>query len=45
MFLPPIQRPFGVSMKMGYNFMTKMKLVENKTLSREVVALTYKLVK
>jgi hypothetical protein len=43
MFLPPIERPKGLSMKMGYDFMTKMKLVENKTLSQGVVASTYEL--
>ena len=40
MFLPPIERPEGLSMKMGYNFMIKRKLVENKSLSQGVVAIS-----
>jgi hypothetical protein len=45
MFLPPIERPFGLSVQMSYNFMTKLKLIENKRLSRGVVALSYELTK
>jgi hypothetical protein len=40
MFLPPIERPFGLSMRMGYNLMIKRRLVKNKTLSQGVAAIS-----
>ena len=45
MFLPPIERPKGLSMKIGYRLMSKPELVENKTLRQGVTTLIYALAK
>jgi hypothetical protein len=45
MFFPLIERPKGLSMKTGYSFMSKLKLIENKTLRQRGLALTYELAK
>ena len=41
MFLPFIERLKGLSMKLDYSFMSKLKLVGNKTLNPGVMSLFY----